>query len=161
MRISTTDPITAKTWQWILVAVFLAAAGAAKGQHLGQHQVVGDIEIFYGMTPAAEIRARPADAPERTMHGGVPSGKGQHHLLVMLFDKESKQRIQDAEVWASVGEIGLSTSRKKLQPMASGTMGYGNYFRMDNPGRYRVRVEIKRPDMAKPVRADFDYVHPQ
>lgn len=156
MRISTSD-----AWQWVVGAVLLAATGMAVGQHLGQHQVIGDLEIFYGMTSAAEIRARPEGAHERTMHGGVPSGKGQHHLLVMLFDKESKQRIQDAEVWASIGEIGLSTSRKKLQPMASGTMGYGNYFRMDNAGRYRVRVEIKRPDMAKPVRADFDYVHPR
>jgi len=151
----------ARTWQWILMAVFLAAAGAAKGQHLGQHQVVGDIEIFYGMTPAAEIRVRPADAPERTMHGGVPSGKGQHHLMVALFDKDSKQRITDAEVRASVGEIGLSATWKKLQPMAAGPMSYGNYFKMDAPGRYHIHLEIKRPDMAKPVRADFDYVHPR
>ena len=152
---------TAGTRKWLLVAAFLAAAGAAKGGHLDRHQVVGDIEIFYGMTSAAEIRARPAGDPERMMHGGVPSGKGQHHLMVTLFDKQSKERITDAEVWASVGEIGLSASRKKLQPMPSGPMSYGNYFRMDAPGRYRVRVEIKRPDTPRPVVADFDYVHPR
>jgi len=151
---------TGTAWRWMPAAVLLAAAGAANAQHLGQHQIVGDIEIFYGMTSAEEIRARPPGSPEHTMHGGVPGGKGQHHLIVTLFDKESKQRIADAEVWASVGEIGLSASRKKLQPMAWGPMSYGNYFRMGNPGRYHIHLEIKRPDMARPVRADFDYLHP-
>lgn len=145
--------------RWLCAAAFLAAAGAASGQHLGQHRIIGELEIFYGITSADEIRARPRDAPERVAHGGVPSGRGQQHLVVALFDKESKKRITDAEVWASVGEIGLSATKKKLRPIASGMMGYGNYFKMDAPGRYRIHLEIKRPDMATPVRADFVYIH--
>jgi hypothetical protein len=149
----------ARAWKWVVKALLLAAAGVAVGAHLDQHQVVGGIEIFYGMTSAADVRALPA--AERAMHGGVPRGTGQHHLMVTLFDRKSKQRIADAEVWASVGEIGLAPQRKRLEPMASGPMSYGNYFRMDAPGRHRVQLEIKRPDMASPVRADFDYVHPR
>ncbi|MBI2294518.1 MAG: hypothetical protein HYU76_00390 [Betaproteobacteria bacterium] len=147
----------ARAWKWVVKAILLAAAGIAVGAHLDQHQVVGDMEIFYGMISAAEVRALPA--AERAMHGGVPAGKGQHHLMVTLFDRTSKQRIADAEVWASVGEIGLATTRKRLEPMASGPMSYGNYFRMDTPGRYRVRLEIRRPGAFLPVKTEFDYVH--
>lgn len=145
-------------WKGMAIAVLVAAAGAAGGGHLDQHQVVGDIEIFYGMTSAADVRALPA--AERAMHGGVPSGKGQHHLMVTLFDRKSKQRIADAEVWASVGEIGLATTRKKLEPMASGPMSYGNYFRMGAPARYRILLEIRRPGASVPVKTEFEYLHP-
>ena len=96
------------------------------------------------------------------MHGGTPRGRGQHHLIVSVFDGKTQKRVENAAVAARVGEIGLSVQEKRLEPMQfGGTASYGNYFRMAAPGPYRIELEIRRESGAKPVKSAFEYSHPR
>lgn len=96
------------------------------------------------------------------MHGGAPSRKGQHHLIVSVFDAATRERIANAVVTARVGEIGLSVQEKKLEPMQfAGTATYGNYFTMAAPGPYRVELDIRRSGALQQAKTSFEYSHPR
>ena len=122
----------------------------------------GGLEIFYGVIPAEILLGHPGSHEERQMHGGTPRGRGQHHLIVSVFDGKTQKRVENAIVTARVGEIGLSVQEKKLEPMQFGGMAtYGNYFRMAAPGPYRIELEIRGENSAKPVKSTFQYSHPR
>lgn len=138
-----------------------SAAGAGDGHRVetGTHQRVDGIDVYYGMLPAPVAGRHPATHEERAMHGGVPAGKGQYHLVVALFDASGK-RITDAKVSAAVGEFGMAAARKTLEPMRVGeATSFGNYFSLRGSGLYRIAIEIRRPGepKPKPIEALFDY----
>ena len=86
-----------------LAASGVAAAAGTGDSHrveTGNHQRVDGIDVYYGMLPGRIAGKHPATHEERAMHGGVPAGKGQYHLVVALFDA-SGQRITDAKVSAA------------------------------------------------------------
>ena len=98
--------------------------------------------------------------PESAMHGGVPVGVHHHHVMVALFRAESNERITDAKVHATVGEVGLSQKRKDLKPMPiAGQMSYGNYFHMPKNQLYRISLQIRLPGQGRTVESHFDYKH--
>jgi len=118
-------------------------------------------EEIYGVIPAEIISGHPADHVERKMHGGVPRGSGQHHLVVSLFDVKTGRRIENAQVSARIGELGLTPQSKTLEPMQfAGTVTYGNFFTMTSPGPYRIEIDL-RPHGGAPARAVFEYRHPR
>ncbi len=126
----------------------------------GDHQVVDGVAIYLGLIPSEMILRHPQGHPEREMHGGVPAGKHWDHLVVALFDANGK-RITDAQVTATVREIGLAGETKELQPMKiAGTITYGNYF--DFPTRdtyYRILIRIRFPGVPGTIKADFTQHH--
>ena len=80
------------------------------------------------------------------MHGGVPASPDYHHFMVALFDQASGKRIEDAQVEATLGEVGMGGTTKALEPMQMrGTTTFGNYFKMGEKGPYRVHLTIRRP----------------
>lgn len=142
-----------------LAAPLLAGAVVTGGHRVesGTHQVVGGVDIYYGVMPAQIAGKHPDTHEEKSMHGGVPGGKDRYHLVVALYAAQGK-RIERAQVWARVGEVGLDGQRKKLEPMTIGdTTSFGNYFVMRGATLYRIVVEILLPGDAKPVEALFDY----
>lgn len=142
--------------------LFVLFTGSALAAETGQVARVNGIDVFYGVIPAEILRGHPADHAERKMHGGVPRGSGQHHLIVSLFDVKTGQRIENAKVTARTGEPGLTPQRKDLEPMQfAGTVTYGNFFTMSSPGPYRIEVDIRRPGDLKPAQAVFEYRHPR
>jgi hypothetical protein len=144
---------------FLLALPLLGNAVAAERQ---QPLKTGGLEIFYGVIPAEMILGHPSDHDERRMHGGVPSGSGQHHLIISLFDARTRARVTDATARATVTEPGLATQQKALEPMVfAGALTYGNYFRMTGPGPYRIEVEILRPGSTIPVKTTFGYSHPR
>lgn len=143
----------------ILVLALVPAAVGRAGD-FSQTLTADGLEIHYGVVPAAVVDAHRKDDAERTMHRGVPRRAGQHHLTVALFDARTHGRIEQAEVWATVTELGLAPNRKKLEPMRlAGEMSYGNYFSMAAPGPYRIRLEVawSRGRVSK----EFEYSHPR
>jgi hypothetical protein len=142
----------------LLVAAALLIGGRpARGDHLEQHKIAGNIEVFYGIVPAEVIRGYPKGSDENKMHGGVPRGAAQYHLMVSLFEVKTKQPVLNADVRAKVTELGLGAQEKSLERMSlAGTMSYGNYFRLP-PGRYEIAVHIRRPGVPGVVEAKFDY----
>lgn len=141
-----------------IAALLLTAAFAADSS---QHKVVHGVAIYLGVFPAEMILGHPRAHTEAEMHGGVPAGQHQYHVVVALFDNATGKRITGARVKANVSEIGLSGVQKKLEPMLiAGTVSYGNYFNMpatSNP--YRINVRIELPGMADAIEAQFDYQH--
>lgn len=153
------SPVT----QLLRFILLLLLAGAEQGmaQQAERHKVVGGLDIHYGVLSAAAVaRAHAPSSPEGRMHGGVPSGKHDYHLDIVLFDEANSKRITDAQVWATVGEVGLSGKRKKLEAEhINDAVSFGNYFAMRGEGPFRILVEVKLPGRAKAVEARFDHRH--
>lgn len=144
------------------IAIFFVMSSTVRAAEPPQPVRAGGLEIFYGVIPAEILLGHSANHEERTMHGGVPRGRGQHHLIVSVFDGKTQKRVENAAITAKVGEIGLSVQEKKLDSMQfAGTTTYGNYFSMGSPGPYRIEVEIRRPGSAVPLKASFEYSHPR
>jgi hypothetical protein len=142
---------------WALIGSF-GSAPAAHGGPFERQETVQNVEIHYGIVPGERIRAFPEASSERHMHGGPPRGRGHQHLMVTLFDARTKQRIENAVVRAKVGEAGFGVEEKQLEAMgASGSLAYGNYFRMTGPGTYRITVQIRTRDPDRTIERTMQY----
>lgn len=139
---------------------FVLMCGAALGDDPTGYTSVGGLGVYYAVLPAELIRGYPKGSPEFRMHGGPPGGEHIHHVMVALFDGKTMERITDAEVTASVAEIGLAGTVRELEPMPiANAMTYGNYFRLSNLATYRITLEIQRPGSADAVTTSFEYKH--
>ena len=137
--------------------VLFSQTGAAFAAETGSHVVVDGIDIYYGILPAQVAGKHSVTHEEKTMHGGVPASKDAYHLLVALFDKQGA-RIRDAQVKATVAELGMAGTRRKLEPMRiNDTVSFGNYFALYGEGPYQISIEVRLPKAAKSVEAVFEY----
>lgn len=141
---------------FLSILVGLAAAHSESGQH----RVVEGVEIYLGMMPTGMIYGYPKDHPESLMHGGIPTGPGNYHVVVALFDGKTGQRISGAEVKARVAEAGFPGEEKKLDPMfIADTVTYGNFFKMPGAGPYQIVVQIRLPNAGRTIEARFEHKH--
>ena len=108
------------------------------------HKFVGGLEIYLGFITADKLRALPKDAPERSMHGGIPKGAGYYHINVTLFDEKSGAPITDAKVEANLDWPGMSSTAIKLEPMLIGSGSYGNYLKPHPGTSYQITLRITR-----------------
>jgi len=146
----------------LLIALSLTF-GMARAAALNPVQPIrlDGMELFFGIIPAEIVRGHPRDHEERSMHGGVPLGKGVHHLVISVFDSKTRARITDATLTGSVTEPGMAIQRKPLESMSfGGAVSYGNYFAMPNQGPYEIVVSVQRTD-GKKAAARFQYWHPR
>lgn len=135
----------------------LAIAAPARAADSEYHKVVDGVVVYLGVVPTHVVHDQPGITP---MHGGVPGRTAYHHVMIALFEVQTGKRIKDAEVTASVQELGLAGERKRLEPMEiAGAMSYGNYFAMSADNIYRIRLEIRRPGTSRVVAAQLQYVH--
>ena len=161
------SPVEARHFKTLLriailsIATWLASAALAADS--ATHKVVNGVAIYLGVLPAEMILGHPKTHTEAQMHGGVPPGQNQYHVLVSVFDAVSGKRIGGAKVSVRVYEISLAGTQKKLEPMLiAGTITYGNYFNIpaaNNP--YRIRVLIELPGVAGVIETEFEYQHAQ
>lgn len=148
----------------LLTAALLVAAllGIGAADAADYYKTADGLAVYLGVVPAELVLGHSSEHAEKKMHGGVPRGKAQHHVVIALFDSRNGERITNADVSARVQEIGLGMASKKLEPMAiEKTVSYGNYFAMSASGSYRIDVEIRRQGAPKPVTVRFDYSHPR
>lgn len=144
----------------LLLIAFSMLAKVSAAADAENYKVVDGVAIYFGIMPAEMILGHPKEHAEREMHGGVPGGTHQDHLVVALFDNATGKRISDAQVTATVGEIGLAGETKKLDPMKiAGTITYGNYFDMPSRNIYRILMQIRRPGAAGAIKAEFTHRH--
>lgn len=102
--------------------------------HLGVLPV-NVLEERYG-PESAEVRA----------FGDIPERADTYLVTVAVAGRASGERIEDAEVTATVAPLGLSGARKPLQRATlAGAVTYGNYFRMPKAGIYQVDVVVRHP----------------
>jgi hypothetical protein len=141
----------------IAMAVTLASTAAAQG---GQYKTVGGVAVYIGFMPAELLKGPLVHPAERLMHGGVPRGSHQYHVIVAVFDAASQVRISDATVIAKVSGIGLSGSQQTLDPMKiAGTITYGGFFYLPGPDGYTIQLTIQRRGSKTPVELEFKYDH--
>ena len=142
---------------WLL-ALSLFSGAAMANDNLTK--VVDGVTIYIGILPAEMIRGHPKEHPEGSMHGGVPRGGEQYHVMVALFDAKTGERINDADVKASVAGVGAKGWPVKLEPMnIANTITYGNYFNMSGYGPFRIDLQIRRPNATRVIEARFEHKH--
>ncbi|MBI2717668.1 MAG: hypothetical protein HY245_01310 [Rhizobiales bacterium] len=144
----------------IQAAILVMIVGSAYANEPAGYKIVDGIALYYAVIPAEMVRGHPKEHPEGAMHGGVPSGKHFHHVMVAVFVAKTLDRITDAEVKATVSEIGLSGETKTLEPFTiAGALTYGNYFEMPSKTIYRIKVEVRRPGSPETIETEFEYTH--
>lgn len=133
----------------------VAGAASPPVKTAANYRWVGGLDVYVGFVSADRLHRYSKEAPERTMHGGVPSGSGYEHVNVTIFDHATMIPVPSARVTATVEEVGLTSESKTLQPMtAAGS--YGNYFRMTSKNAYRVTVHIATPESTRAIEAKFE-----
>lgn len=155
------SPHLSSIWMWsvLLATALLIASPAGAADY---YKTADGMAVYLGVLPAELVLGHSPEHPEKQMHGGVPRGKRQHHIVIALFDSRNGERITDADVSARVQELGLAPISKKLEPMTiDKTVSFGNYFALSAPGPYRIDVEIRRHGAPKPITVRFDYSHPR
>jgi hypothetical protein len=140
------------------VAVTLSSGAVAA--EIDQSKTAGGVTVYLGVVPAEIVKGLPASsATERPMHGGIPKGPHEYHFVAAVFDTASGARVSDAVVTAEVAGLGLSGSKKKLEPMQiAGTTTYGGFFDLPGFDLYTVKLTIERGS-ASPAVLQFKYDH--
>ena len=144
---------------WVSVAPSRRPATAADN---GQFKTTDGLAVYLGVVPAEIIKGPPPHSAERPMHGHIPKGAHEYHIVAAVFDATTSARVSNASVTAQVSGLGLSGPSKMLEPMEiAGTTTYGGFF--DLPGRdlYTVKLSIERSGGARPVIMQFKYDHRQ
>lgn len=143
-----------------VIGLLLATSGPAFGQTISDFAVVDDVTIYLAVLPAEMLRTFPPGSEESRMHGGVPGGRHVHHVQVALFDAKTGARLTDAEVVATVAEVGLGGTRRTLDPFTIGDAEtYGGYFELQPRQHYKVGIQATFPDDKRIVEQTFDYEH--
>jgi hypothetical protein len=135
-------------------------SGGAVAAEADQSKTAGGVTVYLGVVPAEIVKGLPAaGSTERPMHGGIPRGTHEYHIVAAVFDAASGSRVSDAAVTAEVSGLGLSGSKKKLEPMQiAGTTTYGGFFDLPGFDIYTVKLTVER-GAASPAVLQFKYDH--
>jgi len=118
------------------------------------------LTVYLGIVPAEIVKGPASHLAERPMHGRIPRGPHEYHVVVALFDAVTRARISDANVTAQISGVGLSGGSKKLELMqVAGTETYGTFFHLPSRDLYTVKLSVERPGGLRPLRFDFKYDH--
>ena len=147
-----------KLMRFVLVVCMAFNVAAASADHDPLHKTVGGYAIYVGVVSAG-IMAFRQDHGELRMHGGVPAGLDQHHVLVSVFDAASGARVADAEISARVTGPRQPEEKRLQHVPLGGEIAYGNFFSIRQGERYRIELAIGRAGSNQPVNAGFDYRH--
>jgi len=117
-------------------------------------RTAGGLTIYLGVMPAEIIKGLPA------MHGGVPAGPHEYHVIVAIFEAGSGARVSDATVTAKVSGVGLSGLERTLEPMSiADTITYGGFFSLPGRDLYTIELAIRRSSTQQPVVVALKYDH--
>lgn len=150
-------PIIALLGALCLTCGFHVAANAAETD---MTKTAEGVTVYLGVVPAEIVKGLAAGSgTEQSMHGGVPKGPHEYHLVAAVFDAASGARVPDAVVTAQVSGLGLSGSKMKLEPMQiSGTTTYGGFVHLPGLDLYTVKLTVERSG-ASPAVLQFKYDH--
>jgi len=148
----------------VLLAVGLIASALAEGPANASgdclYQSASGVEAYAGVVPAQITKGHEPTQPEGPMHGGVPRGANQYHLVAAIFDVYTGERITDASVTAKVSGLDLAGPTKAVEPMTiAGTITYGAYFDLPGFDFYTIVLTIKRPVAPQPITLNFTCDH--
>jgi hypothetical protein len=138
----------------------LLVIGAVRAADSGEVKTIGGLTVYLGVVPAEIVKGPVLHSAERPMHGRIPRGPHEYHVVAAIFDAATGTRVSDASVSAQLSGVGLWGGRKNLEPMQiSGTTTYGAFFSLPGRDLYTIRLAIIRPGITQPVTIDFRYDH--
>lgn len=143
----------------VALCAICLGAGPAAATDKDSYQTAQGLAVYLGVLPAEIIRGHPSGHTERAMHGGTSKSSHEHHVVVAI-DSATGARISDAAVTAQISGLGLSGTKKKLEPMMiANTTTYGNF--LDLPGRdlYSLKLIIQLPGRPTSATLEFKYDH--
>jgi hypothetical protein len=139
-----------------VVALTLLGSSPAAAAEAGDSKTAGGLTVYLGVVPAEIVKGQHPAGPQ--VHGGVPKGAHEYHVVAAVFDAASNARIPDATVSAKVSGLGLSGPQKTLEPMKiADTITYGAFFNL-SADLYTVKLTVQRPG-SQPVAFEFKYDH--
>ena len=124
-------------------------------------KTAGGVTVYLGVVPAEIVKGLPASSSdaERPMHGHVPKGPHEYHLVAAVFDAVTGARVSDAAVTAEVSSVGLTGSKRRLEPMQiAGTTTYGGFVDLPGFDLYTVKLIVERSGVS-PATLQFKYDH--
>ena len=142
--------------------IALGSSGVAVAADTDQSKTAGGVTVYLGVVPAEIVKGLPASSStEGAMHGRIPKGPHEYHIVAAVFDAVTGSRISDAAVTAEVSGVGLSGDKRKLEPMQiSGTTTYGGFFDLPGFDIYTVKLTVERSGTG-PAVLQFKYDHRQ
>ena len=139
-----------------LISVLALAASIAVPAHAENSKTINGHTVYLGIVPAEIVKGHEPGHPEREMHGGAPTRRGQYHVMIVIFETATGKRVTDARLVARVSEPGVASTQKKLEPMEiSGAMSFGNYFAMGGAGPYSIKLAIELPATKRKLDTEF------
>lgn len=142
------------------LCIAFGIGGIARAADTDQSKTAGGVRVYLGVVPAEIVKGLAAGRPTKPpMHGGVPKGAHEYHLVAAVFDAASGARISDAVVTAEVSGLGLAGGKEKLEPMQiAGTTTYGGFVDLPGFDLYTVKLTVERSG-ASPAVLQFRYDH--
>ena len=143
----------------LLLAISLSAfvTGSLLAGDATLSKSIDGIDIYMGITHA-NLAGQDLSAQQMVKIHGLKGKK--HHITVALFDGQTGQRITDAKVIAMIGEMGLSSNRKKLKYEKYGeAVSYGRDFYLSKEGPYWIDLKIKRNGLKQATVTRFEWEH--
>lgn len=132
---------------WVFLFFFMTNSMAA-AEEIRQHNIVDDVEIVMSVPHAA-------DSPESRTESQT-----KHHLVIWLFKKGTSKTIEGARVKADVAEVGFAGAEQILEPVTvDGKSAYSGVFAMPGRVKYRITLQISRPEKSRVIEAVFEYQH--
>lgn len=139
-----------------LIASILAfASSAALADHYNWVKQTDGLTFRLGITPATYVK----DHPELLPAGHpVVEGTDQFHVLVAVFDSTTGARLKDADVEATIGQLGFGGASKNMVPWSvNGMLTYCNFFAM-SPGNVNViDVRVSKSEGEPPITVQFTH----
>ncbi|WP_454618792.1 hypothetical protein [Bradyrhizobium cenepequi] len=141
------------------MSVAAGVGGTAVGAEADLSKTAGGLTVYIGAVPAEIVKGLGTHSAEPPMHGRIPKGPHEYHLVAAIFDAATGERVSDAAVTAEVSGLGLSGSKQRLEPMQiAGTTTYGGFVNLPGFDLYTVKVSVQRGG-ATPVVLQFKYDH--
>lgn len=155
--------MSSRLTQFLTFALMAGAllCASALAADTDRNKSVGGYAVYLGVVPAEIVKGHALPHAEASMHGGAAKTGDSHHVMISIIDEESGKQVTSAKVEGRVGEIGLSVTTKKLEPMViAGTTTYGNFFPMSGAGPFQIDVEFRPTGQGQVLRTRFFYTHP-
>lgn len=147
-----------------LLMLLLASTGiSVAAESNDRHATSDSYQVYLGIVPGNRITKEPYLVDrDVSLHGGIGSlSANDYHVMVAIYDKKTNARIKDATVIAKVEKDGIMSGDKTVLPMekmiTSGTVTYGNFYKMNSGSEYEIEIKIYRPRESGYEEVEFSY----
>ena len=145
-----------------VLGIALMSRDAAMAAETDESKTAGGLTVYLGVVPAEIVKGPPTHVLlSKGPHEYDIMSKSPHdyQIVAAIFDAASGERVSHVIVTAEVFGLGLSGSKKQLEPMQiAGTTTYGGFFDLPGSDLYTVKLTVERSGTNAAV-LQFKYDH--